>query len=172
MCRLNCDLYGICNCIQTPVQMWKQIHKAHVTLYQRMYVVNIYNFNPSSFCGALCTMYYILDLLWKLAEPSRWKRRLEWCTYLLGMSLTNELNVYITLYYKAVFYTSNEQWTNVQSIVMYQQIQHEATLSLQFWDDPTIDGFQALLMTPKPMIRTYDHVYQWVTGCCAFCLKS
>ncbi|XP_062874179.1 nucleolar protein 6 isoform X2 [Trichomycterus rosablanca] len=42
----------------------------------------------------------------------------------------------------------------------YRQIQHEATLSLQFWDDPTLDGFQALLMTPKPMIRTYDHVYQ------------
>ncbi|XP_072520710.1 nucleolar protein 6 [Salminus brasiliensis] len=42
----------------------------------------------------------------------------------------------------------------------YKQIQHEASLSLQFWDDPTLDSFQALLMTPKPMIRTYDHVYQ------------
>ncbi|KAG7318490.1 hypothetical protein KOW79_018245 [Hemibagrus wyckioides] len=42
----------------------------------------------------------------------------------------------------------------------YKQIQHEASLSLQFWDDPTLDGFQALLMTPKPMIRTYDNVYQ------------
>lgn len=42
----------------------------------------------------------------------------------------------------------------------YKRIQHEASLSLQFWDDPTLDGFQALLMTPKPMLRTYDNVYQ------------
>ncbi|KAJ8380561.1 hypothetical protein SKAU_G00013390 [Synaphobranchus kaupii] len=42
----------------------------------------------------------------------------------------------------------------------YKQAQHEATLSLQFWDDPTLDGFQALLMTPKPLIRTYDHLFQ------------
>ncbi|XP_062310472.1 nucleolar protein 6 [Osmerus eperlanus] len=42
----------------------------------------------------------------------------------------------------------------------YKQVQHEATLSLQFWDDPTVDGFHALLMTPKPMIRTADHVFQ------------
>lgn len=42
----------------------------------------------------------------------------------------------------------------------YKQVQHEATLSLQFWDDPTVDGFHALLMTPKPTIRTSDHVFQ------------
>uniref|UniRef100_W5KKI6 Nucleolar protein 6 n=1 Tax=Astyanax mexicanus TaxID=7994 RepID=W5KKI6_ASTMX len=42
----------------------------------------------------------------------------------------------------------------------YKQIQYEASQSLQFWDDPTLDSFQALLMTPKPMIRTYDNVYQ------------
>uniref|UniRef100_A0A674DQ49 Nucleolar protein 6 n=1 Tax=Salmo trutta TaxID=8032 RepID=A0A674DQ49_SALTR len=42
----------------------------------------------------------------------------------------------------------------------YKQVQHEASLSLQFWDDPTVDGFHALLMTPKPMIRTSDHVFQ------------
>ncbi|XP_048851490.1 nucleolar protein 6 isoform X2 [Brienomyrus brachyistius] len=42
----------------------------------------------------------------------------------------------------------------------YKQVQHEAALSLQFWDDPTLDGFQALLMTPKPFLRTYDHVFQ------------
>ncbi|KAJ8285473.1 hypothetical protein GJAV_G00027190 [Gymnothorax javanicus] len=42
----------------------------------------------------------------------------------------------------------------------YKQVQHEAALSLQFWDDPTLDGFLALLMTPKPLIRTYDHVFQ------------
>ncbi|XP_076854204.1 nucleolar protein 6 [Brachyhypopomus gauderio] len=41
----------------------------------------------------------------------------------------------------------------------YKQIQYEASLSLQFWDDPTLDGFHALLMTPKPMVRTYDNVY-------------
>ncbi|XP_030633851.1 nucleolar protein 6 [Chanos chanos] len=42
----------------------------------------------------------------------------------------------------------------------YKQIQHEASLSLQFWDDPTLNGFQALLMTPKPLIRTYDNIFQ------------
>ncbi|TNN67007.1 Nucleolar protein 6 [Liparis tanakae] len=40
------------------------------------------------------------------------------------------------------------------------QLQHEATLSMQFWDNPTVDGFHSLLMTPKPMIRTSDHVFQ------------
>ncbi|XP_071382591.1 nucleolar protein 6 [Centroberyx affinis] len=42
----------------------------------------------------------------------------------------------------------------------YKQVQHEASLSMQFWDDPTVDGFHALLMTPKPMIRTSDHIFQ------------
>ncbi|XP_066568043.1 nucleolar protein 6 [Amia ocellicauda] len=42
----------------------------------------------------------------------------------------------------------------------YKQVQQEASLSLQFWDDPTLDGFQVLLMTPKPLIRSYDHVFQ------------
>ncbi|XP_037536415.1 nucleolar protein 6 [Nematolebias whitei] len=42
----------------------------------------------------------------------------------------------------------------------YKQLQHEASLSLEFWDNPTVDGFHCLLMTPKPMIRTSDHVFQ------------
>ncbi|CAF91374.1 unnamed protein product, partial [Tetraodon nigroviridis] len=42
----------------------------------------------------------------------------------------------------------------------YKQLQHEASLSMQFWDNPTVDGFHSLLMTPKPMIRTSDHVFQ------------
>uniref|UniRef100_A0A3Q1HD25 Nucleolar protein 6 n=1 Tax=Anabas testudineus TaxID=64144 RepID=A0A3Q1HD25_ANATE len=42
----------------------------------------------------------------------------------------------------------------------YKQLQHEASVSIQFWDNPTVDGFHALLMTPKPMIRTSDHVFQ------------
>ncbi|KAF6725205.1 Nucleolar protein 6 [Oryzias melastigma] len=42
----------------------------------------------------------------------------------------------------------------------YKQLQHEASLSMQFWDEPTVDGFHCLLMTPKPMIRTSDHVFQ------------
>lgn len=41
------------------------------------------------------------------------------------------------------------------------QLQHEASVSMQFWDDPTVDGFHSLLMTPKPMIRTSDHVFQY-----------
>ncbi|XP_077571803.1 nucleolar protein 6 [Stigmatopora nigra] len=42
----------------------------------------------------------------------------------------------------------------------YKRLQHEASVSMQFWDDPTVDGFHSLLMTPKPMIRTSDHVFQ------------
>lgn len=42
----------------------------------------------------------------------------------------------------------------------YKQLQHEASVSMQFWDNPTVDGFYSLLMTPKPMIRTSDHVFQ------------
>ncbi|XP_068616860.1 nucleolar protein 6 [Brachionichthys hirsutus] len=42
----------------------------------------------------------------------------------------------------------------------YKQLQHEATVSMEFWDNPTVDGFHGLLMTPKPMIRTSDHVFQ------------
>ena len=41
------------------------------------------------------------------------------------------------------------------------QLQHEASVSMQFWDNPTVDGFNGLLMTPKPMIRTSDHVFQY-----------
>ncbi|CAG5922329.1 unnamed protein product [Menidia menidia] len=40
------------------------------------------------------------------------------------------------------------------------QLQHEASVSMEFWDNPTIDGFHCLLMTSKPMIRTSDHVFQ------------
>ncbi len=32
---------------------------------------------------------------------------------------------------------------------------------MQFWDNPTVDGFHGLLMTPKPMMRTSDHVFQY-----------
>ncbi|XP_057214658.1 nucleolar protein 6 isoform X2 [Triplophysa rosa] len=41
----------------------------------------------------------------------------------------------------------------------YKQIQHEALLSIKIWDDPTVDCFQALFMTTKAMIRTYDNVF-------------
>ncbi|XP_061528233.1 nucleolar protein 6 [Phycodurus eques] len=42
----------------------------------------------------------------------------------------------------------------------YKQLQHEASVSMQFWDDPTVDGFHSLLMTPKTMMRTSDDVFQ------------
>ncbi|XP_072453080.1 nucleolar protein 6 isoform X2 [Notamacropus eugenii] len=44
------------------------------------------------------------------------------------------------------------------TVPTYQQVQHEAQLSMAVLDDKTVDGFQMLLMTPKPMIRTFDHV--------------
>lgn len=40
----------------------------------------------------------------------------------------------------------------------YHQVQHEARLSMVLLDSKTDDGFQLLLMTPKPMIRAFDHV--------------
>ncbi|KAF3821317.1 hypothetical protein GH733_011470 [Mirounga leonina] len=40
----------------------------------------------------------------------------------------------------------------------YHQVQHEARLSMALLDGRADDGFQLLLMTPKPMIRAFDHV--------------
>ncbi|XP_006863097.1 PREDICTED: nucleolar protein 6 isoform X2 [Chrysochloris asiatica] len=40
----------------------------------------------------------------------------------------------------------------------YHQVQHEARLSMTLLDSKTDDGFQLLLMTPKPMVRTFDHI--------------
>ncbi|XP_042769278.1 nucleolar protein 6 isoform X3 [Panthera leo] len=40
----------------------------------------------------------------------------------------------------------------------YHQVQHEARLSMALLDSRADDGFQFLLMTPKPMIRAFDHV--------------
>lgn len=40
----------------------------------------------------------------------------------------------------------------------YHQVQHEARLSMVLLDSKADDGFQLLLMTPKPMIRAFDHV--------------
>ncbi|XP_061584958.1 nucleolar protein 6 [Cololabis saira] len=42
----------------------------------------------------------------------------------------------------------------------YKQLQHEASVSMEFWDNPSVDGFHCLLMTPKPVIRTSDHIFQ------------
>ncbi|GAB0202884.1 nucleolar protein 6 [Grus japonensis] len=41
----------------------------------------------------------------------------------------------------------------------YHQIQFEAKRSMEILDDRMVDGFQVLLMTAKPMLRTFDHVF-------------
>ncbi|XP_067386974.1 nucleolar protein 6 isoform X2 [Emydura macquarii macquarii] len=41
----------------------------------------------------------------------------------------------------------------------YKQVQFEAKRSMEVLDDRRVDGFQLLLMTPKPLIRTFDHVF-------------
>ncbi|XP_043934033.1 nucleolar protein 6 isoform X1 [Protopterus annectens] len=41
----------------------------------------------------------------------------------------------------------------------YKQVQFEAKQSMEILDDKTTDGFQMLLMTPKPFVRTFDHVF-------------
>ncbi|KAG2466609.1 NOL6 protein, partial [Polypterus senegalus] len=41
----------------------------------------------------------------------------------------------------------------------YKQVQHEAQLSMQVWDNPNFDGFHALFMTTKTLVRSFDHVF-------------
>ncbi|XP_061224989.1 nucleolar protein 6 [Neopsephotus bourkii] len=41
----------------------------------------------------------------------------------------------------------------------YRQVQFEARYSMEILDDRMVDGFQALLMTAKPMLRAFDHVF-------------
>ncbi|XP_074851941.1 nucleolar protein 6 [Carettochelys insculpta] len=41
----------------------------------------------------------------------------------------------------------------------YKQVQFEAKRSMEILDDRTGDGFQLVFMTPKPLIRTFDHVF-------------
>uniref|UniRef100_A0A8C3UNR9 Nucleolar protein 6 n=1 Tax=Catharus ustulatus TaxID=91951 RepID=A0A8C3UNR9_CATUS len=41
----------------------------------------------------------------------------------------------------------------------YHQVQFEAKCSMEILDDRMVDGFQVLLMTPKPMLRTFDHIF-------------
>ncbi|NWW10874.1 NOL6 protein, partial [Oreocharis arfaki] len=41
----------------------------------------------------------------------------------------------------------------------YHQVQFEAKRSMEILDDRMVDGFQVLLMTSKPMLRTFDHVF-------------
>lgn len=45
-------------------------------------------------------------------------------------------------------------------LCLLAQVQLEAKRSMEILDDRMVDGFQALLMTPKPMLRTFDHVFQ------------
>lgn len=40
------------------------------------------------------------------------------------------------------------------------QVQYEAELSMALLEGRADDGFQLLLMTPKPLIRAFDHVVQ------------
>lgn len=40
----------------------------------------------------------------------------------------------------------------------YHQVQQEARLSMALLDSKADDGLQLLLMTPKPMVRTFDHL--------------
>uniref|UniRef100_A0A8C0EK39 Nucleolar protein 6 n=1 Tax=Bubo bubo TaxID=30461 RepID=A0A8C0EK39_BUBBB len=41
----------------------------------------------------------------------------------------------------------------------YHQVQFEAKSSMEVLDDRMVDGFQVLLMTAKPMLRAFDHVF-------------
>uniref|UniRef100_A0A8D2LLI4 Nucleolar protein 6 n=1 Tax=Varanus komodoensis TaxID=61221 RepID=A0A8D2LLI4_VARKO len=41
----------------------------------------------------------------------------------------------------------------------YRQVQFEAKRSMEVLDDKTVDGFQLLFMTPKPLIQAFDHVF-------------
>ncbi|XP_078077355.1 nucleolar protein 6 [Mustelus asterias] len=41
----------------------------------------------------------------------------------------------------------------------YKQIQYEAQKSMEILGNKAVDGFEMLLMTPKPLIQTFDHVF-------------
>ncbi|XP_062984381.1 nucleolar protein 6 [Elgaria multicarinata webbii] len=41
----------------------------------------------------------------------------------------------------------------------YKQVQFEAKNSMEVLDDKTVDGFQLLFMTSKPLIQAFDHVF-------------
>ncbi|XP_069482963.1 nucleolar protein 6 [Ambystoma mexicanum] len=41
----------------------------------------------------------------------------------------------------------------------YKQLQFEAKQSMEVLDDTTADGFHLLLMVPKPLLETFDHVF-------------
>ncbi|XP_067320780.1 nucleolar protein 6 isoform X2 [Anolis sagrei] len=41
----------------------------------------------------------------------------------------------------------------------YKQVQLEAKRSMEILDDKTMDGFQLVFITRKPLIRTFDHVF-------------
>ncbi|XP_078407472.1 nucleolar protein 6 [Cetorhinus maximus] len=41
----------------------------------------------------------------------------------------------------------------------YKQIQYEAQKSMEILDNKTVDGFEVLLMTRKPLLQTFDHVF-------------
>lgn len=45
-------------------------------------------------------------------------------------------------------------------LTLWPQVQHEARLSMVLLDSKADDGFQLLLMTPKPMVRAFDHILQ------------
>lgn len=45
-------------------------------------------------------------------------------------------------------------------LTLCPQVQHEARLSMALLDSRADEGFQFLLMTPKPMIRAFDHILQ------------
>ncbi|NXU75922.1 NOL6 protein, partial [Oreotrochilus melanogaster] len=41
----------------------------------------------------------------------------------------------------------------------YHQVQFEAKCSMEVLDDRMVDSFQVLLMTAKPMLRAFDHIF-------------
>ncbi|XP_067840686.1 nucleolar protein 6 [Heptranchias perlo] len=41
----------------------------------------------------------------------------------------------------------------------YKQVQYEAQKSMEILDNKAVDGFEMLLMTPKHLIQTFDHVF-------------
>lgn len=42
----------------------------------------------------------------------------------------------------------------------FRQLQHEASLSMGYLDDPTINGFEALFMKPVPLVQRFDTLCQ------------
>ncbi|NXI45898.1 NOL6 protein, partial [Galbula dea] len=85
----------------------------------------------------------------------------------MGISLANDVDASLPVlddFHKAfeVVFVDPSGLVNLcadMTASKYHQVQFEAKCSMEILDDRMVDGFQVLLMTAKPMLRAFDHVF-------------